>query len=103
MSVPQYTTPTFMLTFTEENLDLTAANNVYVTFKSRNYTLTKTTESLTIEAKSIGVHLTQQDTSKFVPGYVEIQANWTTLTGDRAASEVVEYPIDEQLLLDVVQ
>ena len=35
MGVPQFTTPTFTLTFTEQGLDLTTqALNVYVTFES---------------------------------------------------------------------
>lgn len=33
MSIARATTPTFTLTFTEEELDLTQAANVYVTFE----------------------------------------------------------------------
>lgn len=32
MSIPRGTTPTFALTFEDEELDLTQAENVYVTF-----------------------------------------------------------------------
>ena len=103
MGVPQFTTPTFTLTFTEQTLDLTQAANVYVTFKSGMYTLTKTGDALTVQAKSIGVHLTQKETAKFRGGRVKIQANWTTALGGRAASEVVQYDIDEQLLMAVVE
>ena len=48
MGVPQYTTPTFTLNFTEQSLDLTQARNVYVTFKSEGTLITKTGEDLTV-------------------------------------------------------
>ena len=37
MSIAQWTTPTFSLKFTEQALDLTQAENVYVTFKMGGY------------------------------------------------------------------
>lgn len=103
MSVPRGTTPTFQLIFTKEGLDLTEAHNVYVTFKSGVYTITKSGEDLTVGEKNIGVYLEQDETLKFSTPYIEIQANWTTVTGNRAASEVVEYPISKQLLLKVIE
>ena len=103
MGVPQYTTPTFTLTFTEQALDLTQAQNVYVTFRSGETLMTKSGADLTIAEKSIGVYLSQEETAKFKVGYVEIQANWTTATGGRAASEVTKYNITEQLLKRVVE
>lgn len=103
MSVPQYTTPTFSLTFTEQGLDLTAAHNVYVTFRSGPNLITKSGEDLTVEAQAIGVYLTQAETGLFAPGEVEIQVNWTTGDGGRAASEIVRYDIAPQLLKAVVE
>lgn len=104
MSVPQFTTPTFVLTFDdEEALDLTEANNVYVTFQAKTYLLTKTGDDLIVDAKSIGVKLSQNETSHMPIGDVEIQANWTTQNGDRAASEVVTFRISKQLLQRVVE
>lgn len=102
MSVPQFTTPTFILTFSEEELDLTEAKNVYVTFRAKEYTLTKTGSDLDIEEKSIGVNLSQEETSHMPTGYIEIQANWTMQNGGRVASEVVTYPISKQLLKQVI-
>lgn len=99
---PQYTTPTFLLTFTEQSLDLTEAENVYVSFRSQGYTLTKTGESLVIQAKSIQVKLSQEETGHFIPGVIEIQVNWTMASGDRAASDIVKCQIDRQLLTEVV-
>ena len=103
MGVAQYTTPTFTLTFTEDALDLTQAQNVYVTFRSGAVLMTKTGADLTIAEKSIGVYLSQEETAKFRIGYVDIQANWTTATGGRAASEVTKYIISEQLLKRVIE
>ena len=103
MGVPQYTTPSFTLTFTDQELDLTQASGVYVTFKSGGNTLTKTGESLTVAAKQIDVHLTQQETAQFKVGDVEIQANWVMPSGDRAASDIVTCKIDRQLLTAVIE
>ena len=103
MSIPRGTTPTFTLTFSDEDLDLTEAANVYVTFETGNYSLTKTGEDLTVEAKKITVLLSQAETLKFINKTVDIQANWTTPTGLRAASEVKPYEISKQLLRKVVR
>ena len=103
MGVPQFTTPTFTLTFEEEFLDLTEATNVYVTFKSKAYSVTKTGSDLTIGEKQIDVYLSQNETARFTVGDVEIQANWTTPNNHRAASEVVVYPISKQLLQKVIE
>jgi hypothetical protein len=42
MSVARGITPTYILTFNEQSLDLTAMRNVYVTFKKGAKVLTKT-------------------------------------------------------------
>ena len=103
MGVAQFTTPTFQLTFTKQGLDLTQAHNVYVTFTSGAYVMTKSGEDLDIGEKSIGVYLTQSETGKFKAGDLLIQANWTTLNGDRAASEKAKVEIDDNLLKRVVE
>ena len=102
MSAARGTTPTFVLTFTEQTLDLTTAANVYVTFTSGTSILTKTGEDLTVEAKQISVYLSQEETLAF-SDTVRIQANWTTATGSRAASEIVTYVMSDQLLRKVVE
>lgn len=103
MSVPQFTTPTFTLTFRADGLDLTEARNVYVTFKSRYAALNKSGEDLEIGEKTIGVHLTQEETGRLGLGECRIQANWTMPGNKRAASVVVAYPIGEQLLRRVIE
>ena len=102
MSIAQWTTPTFSLKFTEQALDLTQAENVYVTFKKGGYILTKSGEALTVSEKQIDVYLSQEECGGFAVGAVEIQANWTDRAGNRCASEVATTEISEQLLKKVV-
>lgn len=102
MIVPQYTTPTFVLTFTEDDLDLTTAVNVYITFKTKENTVTKTGEDLTIAEKSIEVELSQDETGLMGMGNMLIQVNWTTPDGKRFASEIATYSIGKQLLQKVI-
>lgn len=109
MSIPVGVTPTFTLTFTDDNLDLTAASHVYVTFKCGTVEITKEDSDLTIAAKQIEVSLTQAESLSFMPisslpnpPLVQIQANWTYSGGDRAASDIIEYQFSYQLLDEVV-
>lgn len=103
MGVPRYTTPTFTLTFTEEALDLTQATGVFVTFRQATFKMTKTGDELVVAEKSIGVYMSQEETAKFCEGSVDIQANWITGDGNRAASEVVSYDFTPQLLPQVLE
>ena len=98
MSVARGTTPTYTLTFEEPTLDLTEANGVYVTFRKGSKALTKTGEDIEVEAKQIKVYLTQRETLSFSTGEVKVQANWTTLGGKRASSNVASIILSEQLL-----
>lgn len=102
MGVPRGTTPTFTLTFTDNALDLTTASEVYVTFSENGNILTKKGDDLTVAAKQIQVYLTQAETLAFKVGTVEVQANWTYSTGDRAASEITSINITKQLLDEVL-
>ena len=81
MSVARGTTPTFRHTFTEESLDLTTANNVYVTYKQGTKSLTKTGEDIEVEPKAVTVYLTQKETLTFKDGTLESQVNWTGANG----------------------
>lgn len=103
MGVPRYTTPVFTLTFTEEGLDFTTAKDVYVTFTQAFTSITKTGEDLELTEKTISLFMTQEETSGFGEGNVDIQANWLTVDGTRAASEIVTYPFTRQLLQRVVE
>lgn len=106
MSVAKYTTPTFVLTFNSQKfpeLDLTQANNVYVTIKSGVYVLTKTGVDLDVNKNDISVFLSQEETSNLQVGTMEIQANWTLGNGERAASEKCSLEITDNLLKQVVE
>lgn len=99
MSIPKGTTPTFILTL--EDVDLTTATNVYVTFKGAE-TITKSTSALDIDEHTVGVYLSQADTLKLGKGNVSIQLNWTFEDSSRGASEIVSYPLGPNLLDKVV-
>lgn len=102
MSIPKGTTPTFTLTF--EDIDLTSAAHVYVTFKGSGGSLiTKADDDLAITATTISIYLSQTETLALSKGAVAIQANWTYGDGSRAASEIVNYALSENLLGQVVQ
>lgn len=100
MAIPRGTTPTFTLTF--EDIDLTQAANVYVSFSQGTKTITKETADLTITATTIEVYLDQMETLSFMDAPVEIQVNFTSATGGRMASEIVKYDFSRQLLRKVV-
>jgi hypothetical protein len=101
MGVPRYTTPVFTLTFSERDLDLTQAEEVFVTFRQACKLMTVTGDDLTVGEKTIAVSFTQEETAEFCEGDVEIQANWV-IAGKRAASEVVNYQFTKQLLQEVI-
>ena len=101
MGVPRFTTPTFLLSFSETELDLTQATSVYVTFQQADTVITFTGERLTVAAKTIAVSLTQEEAGRFFECDVEIQANWI-INGKRVASGIVMYPFSRQLLQGVI-
>ena len=103
MSVARGTTPTYILTFEEESLDLTTANNVYVTFRKGAKVLTKTGDDIEVSEKQIEIYLNQKETLSFSTGEVKVQVNWTMAGGRRASSEVVNIVLSEQLLEKVVE
>lgn len=57
------TTPTYILTLPQE-IDLSVADDIYVTFSNKQYQilLTKSGDDLEIEANTIKVFLTQEET-----------------------------------------
>lgn len=99
----QGTTPTFVLTL-PDTVDLTEAQNVYVTFSqgSQN-SLTKSGNDLAVSAHQVDVYMTQKDTLQFRDGIVLIQMNWTFSGGERAATNVVSLNWDANLLKKVVK
>ena len=103
MSVARGTTPTYILTFSEQSLDLTEANNVYVTFRKGAKVLTKTGQDIEVYPKRVEIYLNQKETLSFSQGAVKVQVNWTLAEGRRAASVVKEIDLSEQLLEKVIE
>ena len=101
MSIPRGTTPTITLTFSEPSLDLTTADNVYVTIQCGALKITKTGADLEVQEKTISLCLTQEETLAIKEGKVQIQANWTA-SGYRYASEVATQTFSKQLLNEVL-
>lgn len=103
MSVARGTTPTYRLNFREESLDLTEANNVYVTFRKGTKTITKTGSDIEVAPKQVDIYLNQKETLSFSTGEVKVQVNWTSGGGRRAASVVKTIDLSEQLLEKVIE
>ena len=104
MAFARGTTPTITFTLDDDDLDLTLAKNVYVTFKYGNKTVTKSTvkNELEISANTITVTLTQQETLDFGESKVEVQVNWTYNNGIRWSTDCASYRVSKQLLDEVV-
>lgn len=101
MSTASGTTPTFTFTFPDE-LDLSTANNVYVTFKSKNGTVlfTKSGEDVTVSKNVVSVELTQKETLPLKKVFIQI--NWTYENGKRGSSEIAVFDFSDQLLNEEV-
>jgi len=102
-----YTTPEFTFVIDNDSVDLSAAENVYVTFKQNHSLVTKTGDDLSIEGgKTIKVWFSQEESAYFIPGPVSIQINWTFLGGDgklqRVSTGIRQVKITQNLLARVV-
>lgn len=96
--LPRGTTPTYRLKLNDENVDLTLANNVYVSFKGQYGGIEKTGEDLTISAHQVDVYLNQTETLKFTEGEIEIQINWTYTDGQRACTVIKTEKVGKNLI-----
>lgn len=96
------TTPTFVLTL-PGNVDLTAASNVYATFRRGEVCVTKTGADLTLTAATVSVYLNQEETLLFpAKSDVEVQLNWTYPDGGRACTEIATVRVERNLLPEVL-
>lgn len=99
------TTPTLTLHILDETIDLTQAENVYITIKQEKYTLTKTTPQLELTTNTINCYLTQEESLRFSEGTADVQVNWTYQNNGiiyRAATKIKSIQIGPQLLARVV-
>ncbi len=87
-----------------ESLDLTAAKAVYVTFAQGSKLLTKKSgdPGLEIEAHTVRVRMTQQETLDFSVGPVEIQLRWLMPDGTADGTEVAKVYNKGVLLPEVI-
>ena len=97
------TTPTFELKINDENIDLTDADNVYVTFRTKKGKQTYTGDALEVSAREVDVFLTQEQTLAFPTGTAEVQINWTYEDGKRACTNIARIVISENLIEEVLQ
>lgn len=103
MGVPRGTTPTFTLTLDDEDLDLTTAQTVIVSFSNREVCLEKQGSDITVRQNEIDVFLSQEETLAFLEQRVDIQVNWILAGGIRCASTITSYTFGRQLLDRVVE
>lgn len=97
------TTPTFRLTLPQA-VDLTEAENLYVSVSQGTRTVTKSGDAVTLDnAYTVSVYLAQEETVLFRAGQVLIQLNWTYANGSRACTNIVPVPVGDNLLKAVVE
>ena len=104
------TTPTFSFTITDTTVDLSSAENVYVTLTQNGKEITKTGSDIDVGTRTVNVFLSQEESMKLAEGTdAEVQLNWTYIDpGDlttlrRAATKVKTIPIAKQLLRRVIE
>lgn len=93
-SIYRGTTPTYTLTFSDDNLDFGDANEIVVCIgnKSKTCLLELSGADLTVEEKTISFSLSQEQTLALPNADLLVQVNWTYLSGaelKRAASNQV--------------
>lgn len=89
------TTPTLTIT---TDIDLTAAENMFITFKQRNrIVFEKTLEDLDITGNTIVCKLTQDDTLALMADIVRFQIRATLADSSKVASNIMVTNADEIL------
>lgn len=105
--VSRGTTPTYRLILQDESIDLAEASQVFVTFSDGKYhmILEKTGADLYIDANTVEIFLTQEETLGLPAGEILVQINWTYLDGTttkRAASQIVRTTSARNLKNEVI-
>lgn len=101
------TTPTYTLTFSDENLDFGDANDIAVTIADtkKQPLLELSGTDLTVEEKTITFSLTQEQTLALPNGNLFVQVNWTYDQGvvtKRACSDQVSIDFKNNLKNEVM-
>lgn len=100
------TTPTYIFTFPED-VDLSMAEAIYVTFANKQYQtlLEKTGDDLEVSGNTVSVFLNQEETLTIQRTEVYIQINWTYNDGGitkRACSEILKDSVGRNLINEVI-
>lgn len=101
----QYTTPTISLLV--KGVDLTAADDVYVTFSDRTRAIVLTIDTPTVAASGddtqVTVTLTQEQTATFIANSLcDVEVNWMD-GSTRMATEIAPLNVKENLLKEVLE
>lgn len=102
------TTPTFTFTIKSDTLDLSEANNIYVTLAQGGRTVTKTGEDIELTVpRTVSVFLTQEESLALMEGSMDVQLNWTYADSGgnarRAATKPKTISVTKQLLKRVIE
>ena len=100
----QYTTPTIQLLV--KGVDLTAADDVWVTFADRTRAIILTLDSPTVAASGddtqVSVTLTQAQTAQFIANTLsDVQVNWMDDSA-RYATDIASVNVYENLLKEIL-
>ena len=101
------TTPTICMNITNGGeLDLTKAEDLYITLRQGQKMITKK-DSVTVEAQSVSFSFTQREALSLKEGPADVQINWTYKdavdgTTRRAATRINQIEISRQLLEEVI-
>lgn len=95
------TTPTFVLNLENDTIDLTEANNVYISLETDSVEMLKQNgdEGVEIQPHQISVYLTQAETLQFAEkSKIEIQVNWTYANGSRGCTDIARVSVGRNLV-----
>ena len=99
------TTPTFVLNLETDTIDLTEANNVYISLETDSVEMLKQNgdEGVEIQPHQISVYLTQAETLQFAEkSKIEIQVNWTYANGSRGCTDIAKVSVGRNLVYKVL-
>ena len=102
------TTPTFIFTLSDEDLDLLTFDHVYVSFARKSGQgsageIRLDENELTISGNTVECTLTQAQTISLGTGKALCQINWTSNSGVyRDATEILTFALTQNLINEVV-
>ena len=97
-------TPTIICRLPEE-VDLSLADNVYVTLGQGARKVTKSGSDIEVSGSNVSIWLSQKDSLHFnnINNTVKIQVNWTYSAGNRGATTIKELVLNPNLLPEVLE